>query len=614
MLTLLKARAAAPMLAACLALGLATALAAEPAAAPASPPVAKKVLRYAFEVAETSLDPAKVNDLYSRILTPHIFEGLYHYDHLARPIKVKPLTADGMPQASADFRVWTIRIKPGIFFADDAAFKGKPRELTAQDYVYSFKRFADPANKSPVWSGLEGEGIVGLNALRQRALDTRQPFDYDHEIEGVRALDRYTLRYTLAEPRPRFYEGLASGDLFGAVAREVIEFYGDDAESHPVGTGPFKLVQWRRSSFIAFERNPGYREVIYDAEPAADDAEGQAWLARFKGRRLPMVDRVEISIIEEEQPRWLAFLGNQADLQFEMGFQFIPQAMPNGKVAPNLAKRGIRGYRYLEPTAYSLFFNMEDAMVGGYTPANIALRRAIGLGIDTHTLIFNAYNGQGTPAQTPLLPHTSAFDPAWRSEFGDYDLARAKALLDLYGYLDKDGDGYREMPDGSPLALRISTQTDQRARKISEVVDRNLRALGIRSQMAPAQWPENLKSARAGKFQMWTVGSQADSPDAVGALARYDSRQIGGQNMARFRLPAFDALYDRVQSIPDGPERAALFVQAQKLALVYMPYKYTLNRISTDMAQPWLIGYRHPVFWTDWWQYVDIDETLRGTR
>ena len=600
------------LLGAGLACAVGTAVASPPA--PSTPPAAKKVLRYAFEVAETSLDPAKVNDLYSRILTPHIFEGLYHYDHLARPIKIKPLTADGMPDASSDFRVWTIKIKPGIFFADDPAFKGKPRELTAQDYVYSFKRFADPANKSPVWSGLEGEGIVGLNAVRQQALDTRKPFDYDREIDGVRALDRYTLQFRLTEPRPRFYEMLAGGDLFGAVAREVIEFYGGEAEAHPVGTGPFKLVQWRRSSFIAFERNPGYRELYYDAEPAADDAEGQAWLARLKGRRLPMVDRVEISIIEEEQPRWLAFLGNQADLQFEMGFQFIPQAMPNGKVAPNLAKRGIRGYQFLEPTVYCLFFNMDDPTIGGYTPANIALRRAIGLGIDTRTLILNAYNGQGTAAQTPVLPHTSAFDPKYRSEFGTYDAARAKALLDLYGYLDKDGDGYREMPDGSPLALRISTQTDQKSRKISEVVDRNLRALGIRSQTVAAQWPENLKSARAGKFQMWTVGSQADAPDAVGALARYDSRQIGGQNRARFRLPAFDALYDRVQSIADGPERTALFEQAQKLALAYMPYKYTLNRISTDMAQPWLIGYRHPVFWTDWWQYVDIDETLRTAR
>jgi ABC-type transport system substrate-binding protein len=578
---------------------------------PAHADAPQKVLRYAFEVAETSLDPARVNDLYSRILTPHIFEGLYHYDHLARPIKLKPLTADGMPQPSADFRVWTIKVKPGTYFAADPAFKGRKRELVAQDYVYSFKRFADPANKSPAWTGLETERLVGLNELREEALQRRKPFDYDREIDGVRTLDRYTLRFTLTDPRPRFPEMLATGDLFGAVAREVIEFYADEAEAHPVGTGPFKLVQWRRSSFLAFERNPDFREMLYDAEPAADDAEGQAWLARLKGRRLPMVDRVEISIIEEEQPRWLSFVNGEADLQFEMGFQFVPQAMPNGKVAPNLAKRGIRGYRYLEPTVYCALFNMEDPMVGGYAPANVALRRAIGLGFDTRTMIAHAYNGQGVPAQTPLLPHTSAFDARTRSEFGDHDPARAKALLDLYGYVDRDGDGWREMPDGAPLHLRIATQSDQRSRKIAEVWSRSLTALAIRSESVTAQWPENLKAARAGKLQMWSVGSQADAPDSIGALARYDSRQIGGQNMARFRLAAFDALYDRAQAIADGPERRALFDQALALALAYMPYKYTLNRISTDMAHPWLIGYRHPVFWTDWWQYVDIDESLR---
>ncbi len=593
--------------------GLSGALAAAvPAQTPAPAPT--KVLRYAFEVAETSLDPARVNDLYSRTLTPHIFEGLYHYDHLARPIKIKPLTAAAMPESSAGFRVWTIKVRPGIYFADDPAFKGKRRELVAQDYVYSFKRFADPANKSPVWSGIETDRLVGLNELRQAALDTRRPFEYDREIEGVRALDRYTLRFTLADPRPRFPENLASGDLFGAVAREVVEFYGDEAEAHPVGTGPFKLVQWRRSSFIVFERNPGFREMFYDAEPAADDAEGQALLARFKGRRLPMVDRVEISIIEEEQPRWLAFVNGEADLEFEMGFQFIPQAMPNGKVAPHLAKRGIKGYRHLEPTVYCAFFNMEDPVVGGYGPANIALRRAIGLAFDSRGEIAYAFNGQGIVAQTPLLPHTLAFDPSYRSEFGDYDPARAKALLDLYGYVDRDADGWREMPDSAPLVLRINTQPDQRSRKIAEVMDRNLRAVGIRNQLVVAQWPENLKAARAGKLQMWTVGSQADAPDSIGALARYDSRQIGGQNMARFRLPAFDALYDQAQAIADGPERAALFDRAQKLALVYMPYKYTLNRISTDMAQPWLIGFRHPVFWTDWWQYVDIDPSAVPKR
>jgi ABC-type transport system substrate-binding protein len=575
---------------------------------------APKVLRYAFEVAETSLDPAKVNDLYSRTLTPHIFEGLYTYDHLARPVKIKPLTADGMPQHSDDFRVWTVKVRPGIYFADDPAFKGGRRELVAQDYVYSFKRFADPANKSPAWGGLETEGFPGLNELRAAALKDRKPFDYDTEIEGIRALDRYTIRFTVKEPRPRFVQSLASGDLFGAVAREVVEYYGAQAEAHPVGTGPFRLAQWRRSSRIVFERNPDFREMLYDAEPAPDDTEGQALLARFKGRRLPMVDRVEISIVEEEQPRWLSFVNGEADVAYRVGYQFAPQAMPNGKVAPNLAKKGIRGYPIVEAATNFYYFNMDDPVVGGNTADRVALRRAIGLGIDTRNIIDYAYSGLGRIAQTPILPHTGAFDPALKTENGDYDPARAQALLDLYGWVDRDGDGWRDMPDGSPLVLRVNTQSQARDRKIAEVLTKNLKVLGIRNEMVVAQWPENLKAARAGKLQVWSLALSAAGPDASSTFARYDSRQIGGQNLARVRLPRMDALYDKLQTLPDGPERAAAFREAELLAVAYLPYKLTLNRLSIDMTQPQVVGYRRPVFWQDWWQYVDIDESLRRSR
>jgi ABC-type transport system substrate-binding protein len=590
---------------ACLILALAAGTAAAQGAAP-------KVLRYAFEVAETSFDPAKVNDLYSRTLTPHIFEAPYKFDHLARPLKIKPLTADGMPEHSPDFRTWTVKIRPGIYFADDPAFKGRKRELVAQDYVYAYKRFADPANKSPIWSGMAEEKYIGLAALRQEALDGRKPFDYDREIEGIRALDRYTLQFRLEEPRPRFVESLAASDLLGAVAREVVEFYGDQIDAHPVGTGPFKLAQWRRSSFIVLERNPDYRELIYDAEPAADDAEGQAIAAQLKGRRLPMVDRVEISIIEEEQPRWLAFANGEADVAYRLGYQFVNIAMPNGKVAPNLAKKGIRGYRIIEPASNYLFFNMEDATVGGYSPDRIALRRAIGLGMDSVTEINHAYNGQATVANSPLLPFTSGYSPTYKSEFSEYDPARAKALLDIYGYIDRDGDGWRDMPDGSPLLLPVATQSDGRNRKIAEVLSKNMKALGIRTSFNIAQWPENLKAARAGKLAIWSLGGSAASPDGQGSLARYHSKQIGGQNMARFRLPAFDALYERMLVLPDGPEREALFDQAKKLAVAYMPYKFKLNRIATDMTQPWVIGYRRPVFWQEWWHYVDIDGSKRA--
>ncbi len=567
-------------------------------------------MRYAFEVAESSMDPARISDAYSRILTANIFEGLYRYDHLARPVQFKPLTATALPESSADFKVWRVKIKPGIYFADDPAFKGRKRELIAQDYVYAIKRFADPAVKSPAWGSIESEGFIGLAALRNTALDSKKPFDYDREIEGLRALDRYTLEFKLSDARPRFPYSLAQSDLLGAVAREVVEFYGDKIDAHPVGTGPFKLVQWRRSSFIALERNPDYREVFYDAEPAEGDAEGQALLERFKGRRLPMVDRVEISIIEEEQPRWLSFINGEADLAYRVGYQFAPQAMPNGKVAPNLAKRGIRGYPVVESGGNFFYFNMEDTTFGGYSPAKIALRRAIGLGINVQRIIDYAYAGLGTLAQSPTAPNTSVYDPAFKSEFSDYDPARANALLDLYGYRDRNGDGWRELPDGSPLVLKMSTVPQQRDRKVAEVFTKNMLALGIKVQVLTAQFPENLKAARAGKLQFWGLALLATAPDAGSAYQRYDSASIGGQNLARFSLPVVDTLYAKLNLLPDGPERQATFDELNRLTVAYMPYKFTLNRVSLDMSQPQLIGYRRAVFWSNWWQYVDIDNTL----
>ena len=247
-----------------------------------------------------------------------------------------------MPEHSPDYRTWTIRLRPGIFFTSDPAFKGQRRELVAADYVYSFKRFADPATNSPQWADFEELKITGLERLRKAALDGKRPFDYDREIEGLRALDRYTLQFQLESPRPRLGTSWSAASR-RAVAREVVEAYGGRIMEHPVGTGPFQLGQWRRSSFIVLERNPDYREVFFDAQPAPDDAAGQAIAARLRGRRLPMVDRVEISIITENQPRWLTFVDGRIDT-IEVPSDFLRLAMPAGKPAPYLERRGIQGY------------------------------------------------------------------------------------------------------------------------------------------------------------------------------------------------------------------------------------------------------------------------------
>ncbi len=578
-----------------------------PALAQQPQPSGQRVLRYAFNTAETNFDPAQRDDVYSITITSHIFEALYNYDHLARPPKVVPLLAAAMPEVNADFTRWTIRIRPGVFFADDPAFKGARRELTAEDFVFSFKRFADPAVKSPTWNTLEDAQLLGLAALRQQALDSRKPFDYDRPIEGLRALDRYTVQFNLGLSRPRFMDILAATDTYGAVAREVVQAYGDKIGEHPVGTGPFRLAQWRRSSQIILERNPGYRERFWDAQPAADDAQGQAILARLKGRRLPLVDRVEVSIIEAEQPRWLSFLNGQFDLLERLPGAFVNVAMPGGQVAPNLARRGITGQRVLATDVVMTYFNMEDPVVGGYEPHQVALRRAIGLALDLDREIQVIRRGMGIVAQSPVIPYTSGYDPKFKSENGEYSPARAKALLDLYGYVDKDGDGWRELPDGRPLVLRPATQPDQTARELSDLWQKNLAAVGLRAEYQPAQWPENLKGARSGKLQMWGVASAASGGDGQGILLRYYGPQSGEGNIARFKLPAFDAVYDKLSQLADGPEREALFRQAKRLAVAYMPYKLHCHRFLVDMMYSNVIGYRRPAYWYNWWHMVDVE-------
>jgi len=566
-----------------------------------------KTLRYAFEVAETGFDPVQIIDLYSRIVTAHLFDGLYTYDHLARPFKIKPNTAEGLPEVSADFQTWIVRIKPGIYFIDDPAFKGKPRELVAQDYVYTFKRFFDPRWKAPTFPTLSEQKIRGAAQLRERALKDGQKFDYDAPIEGLLALDRYTLQFRLEEPRPRFLQVLAAGDLYGAVAREVVEAYGEAIVEHPVGTGPFKLAEWRRSSRIVLVRNPSYRERFYDAEPNPDDAEGQALLRRFRGRRLPMIDRVQISIIEETQPRWLSFLNKQLDLLERLPNEFANIAIPNNRLAPNLARRGIQMYRMLNADVTITLFNMDDPVIGGYSPDRIALRRAINLAIDIEQEIRLYWFGQAVRAQSTLMPNTVGFDQSFQSEMGVFDLARAKALLDMYGYVDRDGDGWRERPDGSPLLLEWATTPDQRARQRDELRRKDMAALGIRVEFRSAKWPENLKSARAGKLMVWSVGYSAAAPDGQPALDRGASVHVGSQNLARFRNKAFDEMYSRMRFLPDGPERDSLFYEAKRILIAYAPYKNHVHRILTDLAQPWLHGYRRALYWQDWWQYVDID-------
>lgn len=567
----------------------------------------EKVLRYAFEVAETGFDPAQVSDVYSRIITANIFDALYKYDYLARPVQIQPNVALGMPTISNDFRTYTVRLKPGIYFSDDPAFGGLRRELTAHDFVYSYKRFFDPKTKSPIYSDLEEEKLLGMENLRRDAEKPGASFNYDTVVEGIRAVDRYTIEFNLLEPRPRFIYSLADSGTFGAMAREVVERYGDKIMEHPVGTGPFKLDQWTRSSKMTFVRNPNFREEFYEADPPLDDPRSQAIYRLMKGKRLPMIDRVEISVIEEVQPRWLSFLGNDHDFLYLLPEAFSYQAIPNNQLAPNLAKRNISMERVAIPDVTVTYMNMEHPILGGYTPDKVALRRAISLAYRTEEEIRLPRRNQAIPAQGPMQPSTFGYDPKFKTEMSEFNPARAAALLDMFEYKDRDGDGWRDMPNGKPLILEYATQPDAASRERNEIWKRSMDAAGIKIEFKTAKWPENLKAARVGKLMMWGLGYSASTPDGAGTLGLGYGPAKGEGNLSRFENAEFDKLYQQQQLMPDGPQRLAKMQQLVKIMVAYMPYKFATHRIRTDMMQPWLIGYRrHPIS-REFWKYVDID-------
>jgi ABC-type transport system substrate-binding protein len=588
-------------------LALATSLALASAAQTPAPAPPAKVLRYAFPIAETSFDPAQITDLYSRTVAAAIFDAPLEFEFLARPVRMRPNTAAAMPEVSADFRVFTFRLQPGTYFADDPAFKGAKRELTAADYVYSIKRHYDPKWKSGNLYLLENAKILGLSELRKQLIADKKPFDYDREVEGLKALDRYTFRVTLADPAPRFLYLFTDGSFTGALAREAVEYYGDKIGEHPVGTGAFRLGEWRRSSRIVLERNPNYREVRYREQAPPADARAVQAAKLLDGKRLPMLDRVEISIIEEQQPRWLAFLNNEHDVLENLPPEFIQSALPNNEMAPNLAKRGIQKLRYLRSDVAVSYFGMENPVVGGYEPHKVALRRAMALAVDVDREIRIVRRGQAIPAQSPIGPEAFGYDPAFKSEMSEFSVARAKALLDMHGYLDRNRDGWREQPDGTPLVIEYATQPDQQSRSLIELWNKNMAAIGIRMEFKTAKWPENLKSSRAGKLMMWGVGWSAASPDGDTFLALGYGPNKGQANHARFDLPAYNKLYETQRALPDGPERLAAMVEAKKTMVAWMPYKVHVHRIWTDLNQPWVLGYHRNIFVRDFYKYIDVD-------
>jgi len=573
----------------------ASALAADPA----------KVLRIPFpDIA--SLDPQQISDLYSSRVASAIFEGLYQYDYLATPARIVPNTAAAMPEIAADGRVWTIRIKPGIRFADHPAFKGRPRELVAQDYVYSIERWLDPnlkAGGEPTLTDL----IVGARARVDAARRPGARFDYDTPLAGLRALDRHTLRIELTQVDYTLLERLARLQTY-AVAREVIEAAGPDTSSAPVGTGPYRLQEWRRGSRVVLTANSGYRPLTF---PSTTDPALRDVAAGMHGVALPAIGRIEISIVEEDLPQVLEFEKGAFDYVL-LGGSGARRLLPGGKLRPELAARGVRHIPYTVPALIYTYFNMDDPVVGGDEPARIALRRAIGMGFNTPDFIRVIYGGDALPANQLLPPGVEAHDDKLppRSSF---DPVTARALLDRFGYRDRDGDGFRETPDGKPLLLEGASPPDSLSRESDTLWLASMKAIGLRMEVQSAPFADLLAKSLAGQLQMFNVGYRADSPSGYAIMATLWGKAPPDTNRSRFRNADYDAAYEAFLRTPPGAERNAIARRASAIVEAHSPIMFQVYPIGNAFVQPWLKGYTPSAFGFSW-KYLDIDLARRSRK
>ena len=554
---------------------------------------AKKVLHLASPDIDT-LDPQQYTDDPSFQVIQAIFEPAYEWHYLASPPKLSPLTAEALPQITDGGKTWTIKIRKGIHFTDDPAFKGKPRELTADDYVYAYKRWLDPNGRrggSPVFTDL----VIGARPIVEKA-KLAGKFDFDASIEGLRAIDRYTLQLRLTEPNYPIVQDILG--FVGALAREVVEAAAGDIRTRPVGTGPFRLREWKRGSRIVLEANPRFRGLQFPESTMPQYAD---IVRTMQGKTLPQIGVVDIAIIDEDLTRLLQFERGGLDIVLLRG-EVASRLLENGQLKGDYAKRGVTHVAFPEPFGFYLYFNIGDAAIGGMSKERVALRRAVALALDTESLVKIVYAGQALPANQIVPPGVNGHD-ASPPKKSLYDAATAKALLDRSGY-KVGADGYRNAPDGSPLMLTLSQRTGAVSREIETLFKKNMDAVGLRTAFHQAPFQDVIKELERGKFQLY-YGGFGGSPSGYAVLQQLYSKSPQRINVTQFKMPEYDRLFAQFVRTGDAEEQMVTARGMSELSYTYMPELPTVYRLDGFFVQPWVRGFAPPIF-TTYWKYLDI--------
>ncbi len=550
-----------------------------------------KVLNMAIVAKVKGLDPIEANDLYAAMEVAKVYEGLLEYHYLKRPFTLIPNLAETLPEVSKDGLTYTFKIKQGVVFQNDKAFAGgKGRELTAEDFVFSIKRLADPKLQAKGWWLLDGK-IKGLNEWREK-YSSADVVNYSDLVEGLQAIDKYTLRFQLVKPFPQFLYALAMPFTF-AVAKEVVELYGPQFLNHPIGTGPFAIEngEFDQSNKIVYYRNPTFREKFYPSE-GSEDFSQKGFLADA-GKRLPLLDKVVVNIIEESQPRWLNF--NKAKLEY-IGIpkdNFDSAIIPGKGLADEFVGKGIQLEVYPAMDVTYIAFNHENQLF-----KNLKLRQAMSLAHKGAEALKLFYNEQGVLAQGVVPPGVAGYDKNYVNPFAKDDLVMAKKLLAEAGY--PEGKGLPE------ITYDIAASTV--ARQMGEFFQSNMAEIGINIKIVQNTWPELQKKIFNRNIMTWGMAWSADYPDAENFLQLlYCPNKAPGANGANYCDPKFDEMFRQASIMQDSPARTALYSKMNQYAAEQVPWIFGIHRLNFVIAQKWLKNYISSDFETGREQYLNVD-------
>jgi len=544
------------------------------------------VFRFSGSGSPVTIDPASASSTYENLMVTSIYDQFYEYKYLARPFELKPRLATGMPEVSEDGLVYTFRIKEGVRYADDPCFPdGRGREVVVHDFIYAMKRIFDPKNLPQgewVWRGK----IKGLDEWKGAGSD------YSQDIEGLKAIDDYTLQITVNEPFPQLTYTLAMG-YSSFVPREAVEFYGKQIALKPVGSGPYRLESFSTQKAV-FVKNENYREEYFDLEYEGYDPETQAWagLEVLDGKRIPILENVEAHFMKESMTRWNSLnKGNEihfGGIPIELTHMVASQLKPL-KLRPQYAEK-FKGMNSPDFGFIYMAFNMADPRIGhhedpGQDRRNWLLRKAIRKAYDWGQRNQRFYNDIGVVFPGIIPPRLDAHDPALPRSYvtADYDQAKA--------YLKQGGWTAENLPK-----LEYGTTASVQNIQMYEQFRGWLEKIGYPREKVVlstyATFGDYNRAVKQKEVMLISMGWNLDYPDSENVLQLYyGPNKSPGSNVSNFDDPEFNKLFRKTKTMQPSPERTELYRKMNRIILEDVP------TISGMMRNRPYIWYKNVVYY-----------------